>query len=263
MGGNGAAHEEHPAHRIPPPRSRAPVRVGTLSAPRRRSPFAPAAPSRPALIAHGGGNGFRQARAALAERPAFIEVDLWLHRGRLEARHERRLPGPLPILYELWYLKTAPRPPYRLEDLLRDCQGRAGVLLDLKNGLGALPPVLEPILEARGVGVEMIASSQNWPLLREVASACPRLPLYYSIDTLDQFDLFQSVMLRDPLPAGVSCRHTLLDRDAIAAFHDAGLAIAAWTVDSAERARALAAWGVDAITTNRVGAIRAALAAFP
>ncbi len=231
-----------------------------MSVPRRgRSLSSPDAPARPALIAHGGGNGSSQARAALAAQPAFIEVDLWLHRGRLEARHERRLPGPLPILYEFWYLTAAPHPPYRLEDLLRDCQRRAGLLLDLKNGLGKVPPILRQILETHGAGAEIIVSSQNWPLLRQVRTACPTLDLYYSIDTLDQFDLFQSVMLRDPLPAGVSCRHTLLDREIIAGFHDAGLAVAAWTVDGGERARELARWGVDAITTNRVEAIRAAL----
>ncbi len=219
--------------------------------------------SRPALIAHGGGNGPGPVREALGASAPFIEVDLWLHRGRLEARHERRVPGPLPILYEFWYLTPAPRPPYHLEDLLLACEGRASVLLDLKNGLGKLAPVLRQTLAAFGRGVNVVASSQNWPLLREVKVACPDLDLYYSIDTPDQFDLFQSVMLHDPLPAGVSCRHTLLDRRIVRDFHDAGLAVAAWTVDDGDRARDLVRWGVDAITTNRVEEIRAALAASP
>ncbi|MDE2933649.1 MAG: glycerophosphodiester phosphodiesterase [Chloroflexota bacterium] len=219
--------------------------------------------SRPALIAHGGGNGPDPVLEALAASAPFIEVDLWLHRGRLEARHERRVPGPVPLLYEFWYLTPAPRPPYHLEDLLLACEGRASVLLDLKNGLGKLAPVLRQTLAAFGRGVNVVASSQNWPLLREVKVACPQLDLYYSIDTPDQFDLFQSVMLHDPLPAGVSCRHTLLDRRIVRDFHDAGLAVAAWTVDDGDRARDLVRWGVDAITTNRVEEIRAALAESP
>ena len=222
-----------------------------------------AVPSRPTLIAHGGGNGPDPVLKALASRAPFIEVDLWLHRGRLEARHERRVPGPFPLLYEFWYLTPAPRPPYHLEDLLLACEGRASVLLDLKNGLGKLAPVLRQTLAAFGRGVDVVASSQNWPLLREVKVACPELDLYYSIDTPDQFDLFQSVMLHDPLPAGVSCRHTLLDRRIVRDFHDAGLAVAAWTVDDGDRARDLVRWGVDAITTNQVEEIRAALAASP
>lgn len=219
--------------------------------------------SRPTLIAHGGGNGPDAVLKALTSRAPYVEVDLWLHRGRLEARHERRVPGPLPLLYEFWYLTPAPRPPYHLEDLLLACEGRASVLLDLKNGLGKLAPVLRQTLAAFGRGVDVVASSQNWPLLREVKVACPQLELYYSIDTPDQFDLFQSVMLHDPLPAGVSCRHTLLDRRIVRDFHDAGLAVAAWTVDDGDRARDLVRWGVDAITTNQVEEIRAALAESP
>ena len=228
-----------------------------------RPPSLPGTDSRPALIAHGGGNGAGLAREALATHPAFIEVDLWVRHGRLEARHERHLPGPLPILYELWYLAPAPRPPYELDDLLLACQGRTGVFLDLKNGLGETPQLLRHALLSYGQGVNAVASSQNWPLLREVKVACPQLDLYYSIDTPDQFDLFRSVMLHDPLPAGVSCRHSLLDREIVAEFHDAGLAVVTWTVDDGDRARDLASWGVDAITTNRVEEIRAALAPAP
>tara|TARA_B100001123_G_scaffold408850_1_gene502398 strand:- start:10868 stop:11467 length:600 start_codon:yes stop_codon:yes gene_type:complete len=199
----------------------------------------------------------------MSARASFIEVDLWLHRGRLEARHERRLPGPLPILYELWYLTTAGRPAFVLEDLLFACQGKAGVLLDLKNGLGEVPQILRGVLASFGQEVDVLASSQNWPLLRQVGLACPQIDLFYSIDTLEQFDLFQSVMRHDSLPAGVSCRYSLLNERVIADFHDAGLAVVAWTVDEGDRACELARWGVDAITTNQVEAIRAALANTP
>ena len=70
-------------------------------------------------------------------------------------------------------------------------------------------------------------------------------------------------MQHDVRPVGVSCRHSLLDRDVIADFHDAGLAVVAWTVDDGDRARELASWSVDAITSNRVGDIRAALDSAP
>ena len=235
-----------------------------MSAPggRRHSPF-PAAPSRPALIAHGGGNSAARTRHSLAARATFIEVDLWVRRGQLEARHERRLPGPLPILYERWYLTPEPHPTYHLDDLLLACHDRAGVVLDLKNGVGEAPPLLRQALSRSGQGVQVLATSQNWPLLREVKVSCPQLDLYYSIDTYAQFDLFRSVLHHDFLPAGVSCRHSLLDQHVVADFHDAGLAVVAWTVDDGERARDLAAWGVDAITTNQVEETRAALAASP
>jgi len=43
----------------------------------------------------------------------------------------------------------------------------------------------------------------------------------------------------------------------------AGLAVVAWTVDDLERARELADWGVDGITTHRVAEFRDAFRASP
>ncbi len=228
----------------------------------RRPPF-PTASSRPALIAHGGGNSPDASAEALASHAAFLEVDLWVRRGRFEIRHERRIPGPLPLLFERWYLTPAPRHAYQLGDLLTACHGRAGVLLDFKNGAGEAPSLLREALTRFGQGVHVLASSQNWTILREVNVACPRIDCYYSIDTQEQLDLFHSVLEHDPLPMGVSCRHSLLTREVVASLHDAGMAILAWTVDDADRAQQLANWGVEAITTNEVGAIRAAFTPEP
>ncbi len=49
--------------------------------------------------------------------------------------------------------------------------------------------------------------------------------------------------------------HTALDAELVRAFKAAGLFVMAYTVNDRERARALAAWGVDAICTDRVDSI--------
>jgi glycerophosphoryl diester phosphodiesterase len=51
-----------------------------------------------------------------------------------------------------------------------------------------------------------------------------------------------------------------IDAAAVKRLHDAGLKCQVWTVDDAARARALAAAGVDGITTNRPGWLREQLA---
>lgn len=51
----------------------------------------------------------------------------------------------------------------------------------------------------------------------------------------------------------------LVDHALVAAVHDAGLALIAWTVDRPERAAALAAMGVDGICTNRPDVVREAV----
>ncbi|MCL6643972.1 MAG: glycerophosphodiester phosphodiesterase [Dehalococcoidia bacterium] len=225
-------------------------------------PFAPEIP-RPVLIAHGGGNTPSAAAAALAAGADLLEVDLWLHRGRFEARHERRIRF-FPFLVETWYLKRLPSAHFGLEQLLElAATAGAGVLLDLKDGGRDAAPALRDLLAAPGPRPPVVASSQSWNILRALSEAVPALPLLYSIDVRAKLDLFLAVAERDPLPRGISCRHTLLARPVVEQLRAAGLAVVAWTVDDLERARELADWGVDGITTHRVAEFRDAFRASP
>ena len=210
------------------------------------------------MIAHGQGNTLELAEAALAGGADMLEVDLWIHRGRFEARHERRFPRPLPLLFEKWYLKPAPRRPVDLDRLARLAEGRGGIFLDLKNGGEAVVPMVHRTASERP-GVPIAASSQHWGTLRALAAAIPGMPLYYSIAVQAQLDLFLSLQPRDGRPAGVSCHHTLLAEPIIAELQSRGLEVVAWTVDEPERAAELAALGVAGITTGRVPEIVARL----
>jgi len=90
--------------------------------------------SGPAIIAHGGGNSVDRVRDYVAAGADYLEVDLWIHRGRFEARHERRV-RMLPLLFEKWYLRRVPSAHYGLAELLEAAAGSsAGLFLDLKNG---------------------------------------------------------------------------------------------------------------------------------
>ena len=48
----------------------------------------------------------------------------------------------------------------------------------------------------------------------------------------------------------IDIHHASLTEERVKAMHAAGLTINCWTVDTAERAEELAAWGVDQITSN-------------
>lgn len=213
--------------------------------------------SRVAFIAHGAGNSRDAALAAVEERPDFVEVDLWAHHGRLEARHERAA-YPMPVWFEKWYLRYAPRDRYSLRSLVETLDSRAAVMLDLKNGAETTAALLAAVI-SDAPGVHIAASSQSWSLLRLTGDRCPGVDLYYSIDVLPKLDLFLSVIDRDARPRGVSCEHHLLTSDVIERLHAYGLRVFAWTVDDADRARELAAMGVDGITTHQVSSLRAAL----
>lgn len=212
----------------------------------------------PALIAHGAGNSRSLTRSALAEHPDYLEVDLWVHADRFEARHERAA-YPLPFLVEKWYLRPMPRPIYSLTNLLIEAGPSAGILLDLKNGSQRAAGLVRRALDAAPGHARVTASAQHWRLLREVRAACPEVDCFYSIDVPAKLDLFLSVADRDLIPLGVSCRHTLLTRELVRELHARGLAVVAWTIDDPNRAQELLSWGVDGITTECVSEIRAAL----
>lgn len=223
-----------------------------------RTDRAPMAPGRegPALIAHGGGNTARLARDAIASQADFLEVDLWLHRGRFEARHERSI-YPLPVLFEKWYLRWAPRKPFGLAELLDATAGRTRVFLDLKSGGEAAARLVRASIDAAGPdGLKLAASAQQWRILRAIHALAPEVDTFYSIDVQAKLDLFLSVSERDAQPKGVSCRHTLLTAPVVQRLHDRGLWVVAWTVDDLDDARTLAAWGVDGITTHKVAEFR-------
>jgi glycerophosphoryl diester phosphodiesterase len=53
--------------------------------------------------------------------------------------------------------------------------------------------------------------------------------------------------------------HGVLDGEAVAVAHGAGLRVNTWTADDPDRIRELAGWGVDGIVTNDVPAALEAL----
>lgn len=213
----------------------------------------------PALIAHGGGNTARLARDAIEAGADFLEVDLWLRRGRFEARHERSVYG-LPLLFEKWYLRWAPRKPFGLADLLETAAARARVFLDVKSGGEEAGRLIRRSIDEAGTdGLRIAASAQQWRILRAIHANAPEVETFYSIDVQAKLDLFLSVSERDKQPKGVSCRHSLLTAPVVQRLHDRGLWVVGWTVDDLERAETLAAWGVDGITTHKIAELGALL----
>lgn len=185
----------------------------------------------------------------------FLEIDLWVHAGRFEARHERAM-YPIPLLFEKWYLRWAPRKPFGLAELLQETAGKASVFLDLKNGGEEAARLVRRSLDEAGAPIRLAASSQQWNVLRAVRRLSPEVDTFYSIDVAPKLDLFLSVSERDTQPRGVSCRHSLLSKAIVGRIHERGLLVVAWTVDDLDRTVELRDWGVDGITTHRVKEVR-------
>lgn len=213
----------------------------------------------PALISHGAGNSAAEVGHSLDAGADFVEIDIWFRKGRFEARHERRL-GMVPLLFEKWYLAFARARGHSLTNLVAALAGETGVFLDIKSSAEATPGELARIFAEAPAGLPVAASSQQWQALRDLHDVMPSVPLFYSIDVVAQLDLFLSVMRRDWRPSGVSCRWSLLSPSIVDRLHGRGLLVVAWTVDDPKEAATLAEWGVDGITTHRVGEFRSLLA---
>ena len=73
--------------------------------------------SLPFIVAHRAGNDLELLRRAEGVQPRLIEADVHLYRGRLEVRHLKTL-GPLPVLWDRWYLASPRTPRLELAGLL-------------------------------------------------------------------------------------------------------------------------------------------------
>lgn len=219
-----------------------------------RPPLIKARRRHAAVIAHAAGNSLRLTRKAIEDGADFVEIDLYVRGGRFEARHERSL-HPIPLWFEKWYLRMAPRKPIGLTEVLAEI-GDATLFLDLKNGGRRAGQLLRRVVDESGPDVRFAVSSQSWATLRAVKDLVPEVELYYSIDVQAKLDLFRSVVERDISPQGVSCRHSLLSRRIVEALHEHELSVVAWTVDDMARAAELLSWGIDGITTHKVEEIR-------
>ncbi len=212
----------------------------------------------PAIIAHAAGNNPGAARSAIDCGADFVEVDIWFRGQTFEARHERRV-GPLPVLFEKWYVSRAPSRPFTLYDLVDATEGEVDIFLDFKTSQPEAAHQVAALLRELPAPARISASSQWWWVLRELYDELPQAAVFYSIDAQAKLDLFRSVIDRDPRPAGISCRGSLLTEGVVREMHDRGIRVAAWTVDDLSEAAQLASWGVDAITTHNVEAMHTLL----
>ena len=151
-------------------------------------------------------------------------------------------------------------------------------------------PLLATVLEAlpRTAFINVELKSEDWPGTRvaDAAGALLEAGRHHEQVIVSSFDLrcllrlalahprLRRGLLLDPERSQLLQRHLalpLVGRDAVhpevghltetdvRRWHAGGREVAVWTVDDAEIARRLRAWGVDTCITNRPGALRAAL----
>ena len=120
--------------------------------------------SRPLAIAHRAGNQLHLLERAKAIGADLAELDLWLHRGRLEVRHAQTL-GPLPLLRERWRPVPGWGPRLELDAVIETAGRDLRLMVDLKSPSLALSKAVVATFERRLPGAPYAVTTREWALL--------------------------------------------------------------------------------------------------
>lgn len=191
-------------------------------------------------------------RRAEAQRARLVEADVHLYAGRLEVRHLKTI-GPLPILWDRWYLAPRDTPRLELRDLLAAVAPETELMLDLKGIDPRLPRRLAAELD--GHPGQVTVCSRNWRFLRRLRGA----RIVHSVGSRHQLRALRRRFGGRRLQ-GVSIHRDLLDAATVADLRRRAELVLTWPVATAEEARRLASWGVDGVISERFEALAGQLA---
>jgi glycerophosphoryl diester phosphodiesterase len=200
----------------------------------------------PFIVAHRAGNDLELLRRAERVRPRLIEADVHLHRGRLEVRHLKTL-GPLPILWDHWYLASPRTPRLELAELLEGASPGTPLMLDLKGRNPQL--ALRVAAELAHHEGEVTVCSRSWRLLQPFLDD-PAVRAVHSVGSRRQLRALRRRFAGRRL-GGISIHRRLLDAETVADLRARAELIVTWPVATVEEARRLGAWGVDGVITER------------
>jgi hypothetical protein len=211
----------------------------------------------PFVVAHRAGNDLELLRRAELLGPRLIEADVHLYGRRLEVRHLKTL-GPLPILWDRWYLASPRTARLELATVLSGAGPDTTLMLDLKGRNRRLARrVREEIARHRPAG-PIAVCSRSWRLLEPFAGD-PRVRVVYSVGSRRQLRALRRRFSGRRL-GGISIHRRLLDAVTVADLRERAELIVSWPVATLDEARRLAGWGVDGVITEHFDALVPALA---
>jgi len=202
--------------------------------------------ARAIVVAHRAGNDPATLAAAAAHADV-IEADVHLFRGRLEVRHAKTL-GPIPVLWERWYLLDRDTPRICLEAVLEAAAPGVRLMLDLKGFDPRLPQRVLRATESRLPEAGLVVSSRAWRLVDRMRGA-PGVRTLHSVGNRREL---RALLRRYPPGAleGVSIHRRLLEPGVVSALRARAPQLWSWPVDDLATARALAEWGVTGFISD-------------
>jgi hypothetical protein len=204
--------------------------------------------TRPLLhIAHRAGNALDLLDAALHDGADLIEADVHLYRGRFEIRHTKTM-GPLPWLWDRWYVVSARLPRLTLEELAAALPMERRIMLDLKGWHPWLGRRVAAVMAAHAPGVPYVVCSRHWRMLE-------------AFDGLDHVDVVHSVRTRRELGRlsrrlsrhrswGVAVHRELLPTMDVPTLLTSVQALLTWPVNTEAALAEVSAYGVTGVISD-------------
>ena len=161
---------------------------------------------------------------------------------------------------------TGERIPF-LEEILPTIPEKRRLFIEIKCGPEILP-YLKTVIEKSGKSQQIVIIGFDLDTVAKSKELMPNLPAYWLKSTEKEKDT--GVLIphgKELIPTaqekgldGLDVQHSGVTREFVDAVHKAGLRLYVWTVNDPDEARRLKELGVDGITTDRPGWLRAQLA---
>lgn len=198
-------------------------------------------------VAHRAGNELSVLRAAAEVGADVIELDVHLHRGRLEVRHTKTL-WPLPWLYDAGKLHPGHLPRLHLTELLDALPPGTTVMLDIK-GVGRAGAEVAKAVHARSEQHPLLVCARWWPSVRPFEDTSWAKVLL-SVRSRPELARLRRRLHSGTAPYGVSIHLSLLTRALVRELHTHDLTVLTWPVDDPQGLRVARDLGVDGVITK-------------
>jgi glycerophosphoryl diester phosphodiesterase len=221
-----------------------------------RGPGIGAGRPRPLLVAHRVGNAPETIAAAVEAGADVIEADVHLYRGRIEVRHTKTM-GPLPWLWDRWYLVPASDPRIGLDALLAAAPPEVILMLDLKGWQPWLGRAVAREMERIAPDRPYVVCGRAWPMFAHFAD---HVHVVVSAKTRREVRRLPR-RIRMHRTDGVSLHRPLLARrDLVGLIREHTDVLFTWPIATTDAARDALDAGATGLTVDGIDVI-AALAA--
>jgi glycerophosphoryl diester phosphodiesterase len=210
-------------------------------------------PHQPVAIAHRFGNHPKLLRQAAEAGAAYVETDVRLYHGRLEVRHAKTL-GPIPIIWDRWYIRRYPRVPLVLDNILAALPAGLGIMLDLKGRDPRMPAMILDALRRHPDAHPVMVSARFWdylPSLREH----PDLLLFHSVGRPWELRRVRPLLEQRENDA-ICVNYKLLSAERVRSLKQQVAMVSTWGINDDDRLQRCLEWGVDAIITDEMSILR-------